>query len=278
MRTNGDDRVNAWRADLRHSYDQSGRFVLIVGFVGLVVVLVAAVLGLVIKGDSTFLFEDYEGGKISGVMSVISSFLLATAGIGLLGTARLDRRLPRATSTWLAAGVFIIYLAFDELMQIHERITIVLDELALPKLGDVDRDIYIWAVYLAAAVSIGVVLVPAVRELVSPLLALAGAVVFLALSEVFDIVPWEDLDQFAKNLIGPSEEGTKTIGTALLACCVLLVIERVTASDVPRMSPPAGTAVPLPRIPEPVTAGDSALLEAVAPSDEPEAEIRTPAD
>lgn len=217
-------------AALRSSARVTGRLmsVTLAGLTVLIVVVVVA--GLVARGDATVAFYDYAGGPFSGVMSVASAFMLVCSGFGLLLVALWEaarHRTDPVAGRWTAAGLLVVYLACDELLGLHERYTEWLTAWGAPSIAGVDRDLYVWGVYLVLAIVIVWRIAPEFVRLVTPLAPLALAVFLLVVSQIADFIPWDSLGRDARNVVGPVEEGTKTLGVAMLLVAVVAIHQQL---------------------------------------------------
>lgn len=188
---------------------------------GAIACIAAALVGHYRFGDSLYLYRDVKGmtGAFQGSMTAVSGFLLVAAAVLMARAAELlHRRAAPAARSALVFALLLAFLAFDEVVMVHEWAAEKLDHLGIPKPFGIDQDIYVFAVYGVVAALCAIRLVPlalAHRRLL-PLLVLMVAFAFA--SEGADFVPWDSLSLHEQTWLGPIEEGTKTMATL---CAVL---------------------------------------------------------
>ena len=211
------------KTSCEEGYRRNSRF-LVLGWIGALIVCLIAVWA----GDGIYYFLDYRwsGKPMSGLMTLVSGFCLVACGWGLIVGARRAMRKPdgRGEATaWLIAGLGSIWLAFDEVAQLHETLAGVLEQARFPRpLGVLDYDMYVFGAYAVALLVLLWRLWPARRALEPVMLPLCVAIICFAISELFDQVPWDQLTRNEQKWIGSFEEVSKTLGCWTLAMCGLL--------------------------------------------------------
>jgi hypothetical protein len=207
---------------------------------GMVAVSVAA------HRHPVFFYNEYkeDGSRLCGIMTLASAFFMMAGGFLLSVSARQVSRLATVRDhayRWHAAGLGLIYLGFDDLIQIHEWITTRLRlKLHFPGFLGLDPDIYVYLAYGVAAVGLALVLLPELVRYRSPLFPLAAVFVFMAGSQVVDVFfPWDKLSQGAQWVLGPLEEILKCLGAWSATLCGLLFLEELIEL---RAAQPAMTA------------------------------------
>lgn len=176
------------------------------------------------RGSSLFFFVDLSGARRpgEGAVTALSSFALAVAGALHLLAARVHS--PRR-GAWSYAAFGLFALALDELLMFHEWITRRLDALAVPRIGDLDRDVYVFATYALAAALVGWRLLPEWRRrpaVCAPLIVGTG---LAAASQILDLVPWHQLSDAARRIWGPAEEILKSTATFCGALYSFVLLE-----------------------------------------------------
>lgn len=194
--------------------------------------LAAAILCLVAAWDGgLYYFLDFRagGGRFAGLMTVASSFCLLAAGVLLMVVGReIARRKGWGAEAvgWIAAGVGTAFLAFDELVQIHEPATRWLGRHGIPKLfGTFDQDVYIFGFYGLSALVTARLVYPELRRQLHTWFPFLAAIGFFVASECVDMVPWLSLNASEQKLFGPLEEGLKSMGSASLLLFGILLVE-----------------------------------------------------
>ena len=218
--------MEAWhwlKTACEEGFRRNSRF-LVLGWIGGVVICLFAVWA----GDGIYYYLDFRwsGKPLSGLMSLASGFCLVACGWGLLVGARRAMRRPGGggeAAAWLIAGLGSIWLAFDEVAQIHESLAMLMEQTKLPRpFGVLDYDLYIFGAYAVALVVVLWMLWPARRALEPVMLPLSVAIVCFAISEMMDQVPWDQLTREGQKWVGSIEEVSKTLGCWTLAMCGLL--------------------------------------------------------
>lgn len=187
-----------------------------------------------------YFFTDVPGsrGFGAGLATAISSFALVAASAGLYIRRRMSLgRADQADSGWLTlAALGTTWLAMDELLMIHERLTLQMDRVGIPKLfGVLDQDLLIFLGYAGLAILVSFQLMPLLyrhRQVAAPLVLTAA--LYLG-TQVVDVIPWDRLTASQQSVLGPLEEILKTLGSASLAIWSLLIVE-----DALRDYPPNG--------------------------------------
>lgn len=219
---------------------------LVLGWLGGLVVCLLAVWA----GDGIYYFLDFRwsGKPLSGLMSLVSGFCLVACGWGLLvGTRRAMRRPGGGGEAvaWLIAGLGCIWLAFDEVAQIHETLSMVMEQAKVPRpFGVLDHDLYIFGAYAVALLAVLAMLWPARRSLEPVMLPLSVAIVCFAVSEMMDQIPWDALTREGQKWVGSIEEVSKTLGCWTLAMCGLLCADASEEGLRGRTAPPPGAPGP----------------------------------
>lgn len=190
-------------------------------------------------GQGLYYFLDFRdgGGRWAGVFSVLSAGCFALAGFGLLLVARLTlRRGAGDTAAWVFGGLGAIFLALDDLLQLHESAARVLARSGVPAPFGLDRDLYVLAAYGAAALYAMRGVWPRLRVWRRAWLPGAAALLGFAGSAGVDFLPWEALSRAAQQGFGAAEEIAKTFGSVNLALFAMVLVEQAAAPrDPPRL-------------------------------------------
>jgi hypothetical protein len=222
-------------------FRRNSRF-LVLGWLGGIAICLIAVWA----GDGIYYYLDFRwsGKPLSGLMSLASGFCLVACGWGLLVGARRAMRRPdgRAEATaWIIAGLGSIWLAFDEVAQIHEMLAMAMEEAKVPRpFGVLDHDLYIFGAYAVAFLVLLRMLWPARRSLEPVMLPLSVAIVCFTISEMMDQIPWDELTRDAQKWVGSIEEVSKTLGCWTLAMCGLICADATEGGPRGRDAPPPG--------------------------------------
>ena len=115
-------------------------------------------------------------------------------------------------------AMLLAFLAFDEVVMVHEWAAEKMLERGVPKLLGIDHDVYVFLGYGAVAGLCGIFMLKTVLRHRDALPMLFWMVLFAVGSEAADFVPWDSLSDSQKAWVGPIEEGTKTMATL---CAVL---------------------------------------------------------
>lgn len=190
-------------------------------------------------GQGLYYFLDFRdgGGRWAGVFSVLSAGCLALAGFGLLLVARLTlRRGAGDTAAWVFGGLGAIFLALDDLLQLHESAARVLARAGVPAPFGLDRDLYVLAAYGAAALYAVRGVWPRLRSWRRSWLPGMAAVLGFAASAGVDLLPWDALSPAAQQGFGAAEEIAKTLGAVSLALFAMVLVEQAAAGrEQPRL-------------------------------------------
>ena len=212
-------RSHTWPRVFADSWRRNRRLLLPAYLGGALICLLAA-----IAGGGLYYYTDFRdgGGRFAGLMSLASGFALVAFGWSLLGmSAYAHSRRERAA--WLGFGLLAVLLAFDEVAQIHEPIAHALARAGVVGPLWLDPDLYVFGFYaLVAGIAI-LHLWPRLREVPELALPAAVALVCFAISQGFDMLPWEQLTRATQRWVGPCEEGFKCLGSWSLAIVGLLL-------------------------------------------------------
>ncbi len=190
-------------------------------------------------GEGLYYYLDYmwNGRPNAGLMTLVSGFCLVACGWGLFVAARRAMRTPggqRETAGWVLAGMGCLWLAFDEVIQLHERAAHFMQRAGVPHpLGVLDHDLYLFAAYFAGLVLVFALLWPTRRPLEPAMLPLLVAIACFAVSEILDQLPWIRMSHDTQQIVGAFEEGYKVFGAWTLAICGLLVADEKTREQFP---------------------------------------------
>lgn len=218
------------------SFQQHKRLI-VLNLAGLFIALVIlAVVGHFKFGSTLYFYSDVgaNGRFGAGAMTVVSGMCLFVSGALLISGARMQylnkSAIPAAHNGpwwWLIAGAGIIYLGFDEILMIHEYLTLKMDQIGIPKLFGMDQDFYIFAVYGLLAFVVFLKLMPSLARYRQAAFPLAAMLAFFALSQVVDVIPWDGLSGGQKSILGPTEEILKTMGSWSAVLYAELLLENV---------------------------------------------------
>jgi hypothetical protein len=195
----------------------------------------AAWLGQLRFGSSLYLFADVKGkpGALQGAMTALGSFLLAGGAFLWLRAGQLLRRAADpAASGGFAFAALLVWLAFDEVVMVHEWAAAKMLAWSVPAPWGTDRDAYVFAAYGLCALACLWRVLPVVRRVAAARSLLLLAVAFAAGSQALDLAPWDGLGPDRQCWLGPLEEGLKFLATlagALLAHALLDGIEPAPA-------------------------------------------------
>lgn len=224
------------RSAISESFHQY-KNLMVVNFVGLFAVLVVLSVVGQLKFDSSLYFYSDVGtsGRFgSGAMTVVSGMCFFIGGALLVSCARL-LYLHRGAAAekgnahrWFAlAGLGIIYLGFDDIVMVHEYLTIKMTQIGVPKLFGIDQDVYIFAAYGIVALVAMIKLLPSVFHYRLAFFPLAAMVAFFVLSEAVDFIPWDSLNDIQRMILGPTEEILKTMGSWSAVLYAELLLENI---------------------------------------------------
>lgn len=221
---------------------QRHKRLIVLNLAGLFAALVLlAVVGQVRFSSTLYFYSDInaDGRFGTGAMTVVSGMCLFVGGALLISSARIQhlRRagaLAAGGHRWwlLIAGAGLVFLGFDEILMIHEYLTLKMAQFGVPKLFGIDQDIYIFAVYGIVAFAVLFNMLPSIYEHRGAVFPLAASIVFFALTQVVDVIPWDGLSGSQKTILGPAEEIFKTMGAWSAALYAELFLESVVMSDV----------------------------------------------
>lgn len=239
--------MNGYQRAIRKFFFESGSAIsesfqqhkklIVLSLAGLFAALVLlSVVGQFRFGSTLYFYSDIgaAGTFGAGAMTVVSGMSLFVSGALLISCARLlflhkgVMSLASHSHWWfLIAGMGVIYLGSDEILMIHEYLTLKLDQIGIPKLFGIDQDLYIFALYGFVAFVVLLKLFPAIYRYRRAVFPLAAMIAFFALSEVVDMIPWDQLSGSQKSILGPTEEILKTMGAWSAALYAELLLESV---------------------------------------------------
>lgn len=212
-------RPTTWTRVLADSWRQHRRLLLPAYVGGAFVCLLAA-----IAGKGLYFYTDFRdgGGRFAGVMSLASGFALLAFGWSLFGmSAHARSRGERAA--WVGFGLLGVLLAFDEIAQLHEPIARAIARANIVGPLWLDPDLYVFGFYGLVAGAMSLYLWPRLRTVPELALPAAVALVCFAISQGFDLLPWDRLSPSTQQWVGASEEGFKCLGSWSLALVGLLL-------------------------------------------------------
>lgn len=177
------------------------------------------------------------GGRFgAGLVTAFSTMCFVLTGALFILTARAllasdqESRQPSAAWWWIVAGIGLIYLGMDELMKIHEELTVQMQKNGVPKLfGAIEQDFYIVVIYAIVTLWLGTKLAPAIWQYRRSIFPLIMMLAFFVLSQAVDFIPWDAMTGRQKAVFGPLEEIFKTVGTWSAVLYGVLLLEEVTA-------------------------------------------------
>jgi len=211
----------------------------------------AAVVGEYRFGSPLYLFADVKGkpGAFQGAMTVLDSLLMVLAGTAFLHTAvllRSNARRPAALPPGVLASrgpehrvdgpaggcvafaLLLGWLAFDDLLMVHEWAASKLELLRVPRPWGLDHDVYVFGLYALVALVCFVRMLPVLRRYRGTMWLFLMMLLFAMFSETVDFVPWDRLTAVQQTWLGPIEEGTKfmaTLAGALYAHALFAAVE-----------------------------------------------------
>lgn len=209
-------------------WKRHARFLALSWLAGIAVCAAAAVLG-----EGLHFYVDFRetGGRLEGVMTLVSSFSLLVAGWSLFVPARRAQRMPgrrREMFGWLLGGLGGVVLAFDEVVQLHESAARWMVRHGVPGPLGLDQDMWIFGAYAAGLVITLLLLWPYRHPLEPAMLPLLVSITCFALSQVVDQLPWGAMDHQTQQWVGATEEIYKVLGAWSLALCGLLTADEGT--------------------------------------------------
>ncbi|NOT35468.1 MAG: hypothetical protein HOP12_15085 [Candidatus Eisenbacteria bacterium] len=182
-------------------------------------------------GRGIYYFLDFRdgSGRWSGLFSVLTAGCLAMGGFGLLLVGRLSRtdaaRRAEATA-WIFGGLGGMFLALDELTQLHESLARWLGRHGVPPpFGLGDQDGYVFAAYAACACYAGLTVRATLANWPRTWLPGLVAVACFAASTAVDFVPWNALTRPQQEFWGSIEEIFKTLGCVNFAVFAALLVD-----------------------------------------------------
>ena len=212
-------RSSTWPRVLAYSWRRNQRLFLPAYAGGVLVCMIAA-----IAGEGLYYYTDFRdgGGRFGGIMSLASGFALLAFGWSLFAmSAHASSR--RERSSWVGFGMLGVLLAFDEVAQIHEPIARAIARAGIVRPLWLDPDLYVFGFYGLVAGTMSLQLWPRLRTAPELALPVAAAVVCFAISQGFDLLPWDRLSTSTQMWVGPCEEGFKCLGSWSLALVGLLL-------------------------------------------------------
>ena len=212
-------RSTTWPRVFAFSWRRNRRLLLPAYVGGAAVCLLAAV-----AGGGLYFYTDFRdgGGRFAGLMSLASGFALLAFGWSLVGMSA-HARSRRERASWLGFGLLGVLLAFDEVAQIHEPIAHALARAGVVGPLWLDQDLYVFGFYALVAGTMSLRLWPRLRTVPELALPAAAALVCFAISQGFDLLPWESLTHSTQLWVGACEEGFKCLGSWNLALLGLLL-------------------------------------------------------
>ncbi len=205
---------------------------------------IAACAAAAVAGNGLYYFLDFRwsGRPLSGLMTLASGFCLVTCAAGMFVASRRAMRTPghaREAAGWILAGLGGIWLAFDEVAQLHELAVAKMARMGVPQpFGVLDHDLYIFGGYALGLLVVMAMLWPTRRPLEPAMLPLSVAIVCFAASEMLDQIPWDLMAAPTQQWVGTLEEVSKTLGTWTLAMCGLLCADEATREQARAPAPP----------------------------------------
>ena len=203
---------------IQASWKRHARFLHVMNL-GFAVVAVGAAWA----GKGLYYYNDFRGGqnRFGGLMTLSSSASLLAFGVllffaGMQIARRIGwSRIPRA---WCALGAFGVWLAFDDLVMVHEAATHFMVRIGVPRfLWVVDQDFYVFAAYgFYLFLTLGL-LIPDLQRRGHTLGPLALAITGFLTSQALDTLPWEALSRNQQQVVGTAEEMFKCFGSWNLA-------------------------------------------------------------
>lgn len=203
-----------------------------------------AVLGDLRFGSPLYFFRDVVGSMRpgEGAMTAISGLLIAVSGVLHVLVGRFEQRSSSpAWWWWSVAGLGLVYLGLDEILAIHEWLTLRLDELRIPRLLGMDRDVYVFGGYAVGAGLVGSRLYTSWRRRPALWPALIATVGLATASQILDALPWSGMAESDRRVLGPLEEILKTTAT-LCATLYSVTLVECTVEDLR----PQSSATPSP--------------------------------
>ena len=194
--------------------------------------LLASLASHVVYDNALYFFDDlrFASGTLQGILTTLNGCLLFSGGVLFLraGLLRAKRSRDVATVTAVTAlGLFLVWLALDEIQMIHERLAEVLAGAGFPKppTGG-DQDIYVFAAYGLLLLA----LTPGIARAFGPgtptRFLLKTTLAFYCGSFALDALPWSELDTAQRLLVGPPEEILKTLGGVAALMAGLATLDR----------------------------------------------------
>jgi len=217
---------------LRESFDAHRRFVLVSYGIAVVVCVVMAAAPYLVGFTPLFMYADigqFQGG-LAGAATALSAFFLASTGVlfVVIGRQLAIVRAERRNRWWYLIGCAFVFLALDELLMWHERLTARMEAWDVARaFGFADQDAYIFIAYGLFAALVGSRLLPTISTSRLTILPLIVAVTLFVLSTLVDLVPWSSLSRNQRGVLGPLEEGLKTLGSWSSLMYAVLLLEDV---------------------------------------------------
>jgi hypothetical protein len=192
-------------------------------------------------GEPLYFYGDIAGGDGeqrfgAGAATVGGSMFLVVAGVFFLFVTRLFflmQAKPLITQSrwwWFVAGVGAIFLGLDEILMIHEYLTWKMQDIGVPKPLGIDQDIFVFAAYGIVAVILAIKLWPSIYHYKRVIFPLVATFIFMAATEVVDMIPWESLSLDQKMILGSFEEILKTMGEWSLFLYAGMLVEEIITS------------------------------------------------
>jgi hypothetical protein len=224
------------------SFRENRRMLVPAYLAAVIVLLLLPFLSLAKFGDTLYFFVDVTMGErrfAAGTATVAGAMFLINAGIFFLFVTRLFLMMQKKPSIaqngwwWFLTGLGIIFMGLDEILTIHEYLTLKMRDIGVPKIFGIDQDIFIFATYGIVAVALAVKLWPSVYHYRRVIFPLVATFVFMVATEVIDMIPWESLSSVQKMILGPFEEILKTMGEWSLFLYAGMLVEEIITSHAP---------------------------------------------
>lgn len=176
--------------------------------------ILASYWGLRFYGDTGYLFRELSDPEFppAGAITACSGGFLLWAGWNWIALGRTQR------DRWaMGLGAGLWWLGLDEMLQFHEAITRKLVALGVPRPLGLEQDVLVFTAYALAMTPCFLAALPRVRASQPSLRLFALAVGLAALSQGFDLVPWDHLTALERQWFGAFEEAAKTLATLAFA-------------------------------------------------------------
>ncbi len=213
--------MSGWSGALSTSWKRHRSLLLPAYLGGFAVCAIAAYAG---EGLHYYIDLRDGTGRFSGLMSLASGFALLAFGWSFLAVSRS----PLARSNrfaWIGVGLLGVMLAFDEVLQLHEGAAAMMVRAGVPAPFGLDSDLYIFGAYAGIAAVLALKLRPSLGRLPDLALPALLAIVFFALSQGIDLLPWQAFRHDQQQWVGAAEEGSKCLGSWSLALLGLILLQ-----------------------------------------------------